>query len=183
MNKQQQQYSSPMKNDHPHHRFGGNINVNANGPEGGMLIYYSPDAGYNNVNNLLHPNNRYNSDTELQNFQSLPTQMKNNNGNFLQYIDDDDSLDFGLNSTSSDNVTTKTKKYFKQPPPPSSSSKPMPFQKALDISNKIEHHHQQQQNKNNGANTGVVGRNLQVENTVNNSNRQSQYEMNYEISV
>ncbi|XP_027205529.2 zinc finger DHHC-type containing 8 [Dermatophagoides pteronyssinus] len=192
MNKQQQQqqYSSPMKNDHPHHRFGGNINVNANGPEGGMLIYYSPDAGYNNNVNNFNSNNRYNSDTELQNFQSLPssstTQMKNNNGNFLQYIDDDDdSLDFGLNSTSSDNVTTKTKKYFKQPPPPSSSSssKPMPFQKALDISNKIEHHHQQQQNKNNGANTGVVGRN-QVENTVNNnSNRQSQYEMNYEISV
>ncbi|XP_046919064.2 zinc finger DHHC-type containing 8 [Dermatophagoides farinae] len=136
--------NSPLKNDNHYGK--------TNGPEGGMLIYYSPDAGYA-VNSHNNHSNKFNSETELQNLSS-----SSKNGNFLQYIDED-SLDFGPNSSCSD-TTTISKNYFKRP---------MPFQKALEISNKIEH-----QNKN------ATGRN--VESSVNN-NRQSQYEMNYEISV
>lgn len=126
--------------------------ISGNGPDGGMLIYYSPDAG---GGAYISTNNKFNSETELQKYK---------NSQFL-YIDEQPPYDLSdhhsyhhhNNHQQSHNHHTH---YYKRP---------MPFQKALEISNKLE-----QQNKK---------QNSTKNNDTSSNNRQSQYEMNYEISV
>ncbi|KAF7487764.1 Palmitoyltransferase ZDHHC5 [Sarcoptes scabiei] len=106
------------------------------GPEGGggILIYYSPDAG---GGGYVANCSKFNSETELQKYNK--TQYK--------YINDE-PIDLSEKFT---------------------SKRPMKFQKALEISNKIEQ-----------ANRQSIAARIEKSNQ---SNRQSQYEMNYEISV
>lgn len=102
----------------------------AQAPEGGMVIYYSPDAG-------CISNSKFNSESELQKFKNLSISS--------DYESSTSNKDFNFN------LNDKMVK------------RPMPFVKALEITNKLD---QSKQAKNE-----------------NSDNRQSQYEMNYEISV
>lgn len=101
------------------------------GPEGGMVIYYSPDAG-------CISNSKFNSETELQKFKNIPIPMSHE----IPAL----SSEFKYND-----------KFLKRP---------VPFMKALEITNKIDQSKQSTLTK-----------------SENSDNRKSQYEMNYEISV
>lgn len=110
------------------------------GPEGGMVIYYSPDAG-------VISNSKYSSESELQKFtSSTPTS---------QFQSDKSAVegDYGFDSRD---------KMLKRP---------MPFLKALEISNKMEK---------GSLFSESQTKSLAAKDT---DNRQSQYEMNHEISV
>ncbi|KAJ6218459.1 hypothetical protein RDWZM_009616 [Blomia tropicalis] len=122
---------SPIKRNEPQH-----------GPEGGMVIYYSPDAGFIS-------NSKYRSETELQKFAGSTPSIANHEIAVT-------SSDFGYDSR--DNCQIREKR-------------PMPFLKALEMSNKME--------------KGNLFTNEQTKplTTKETDNRQSQYEMNYEISV
>lgn len=127
--------------------------ISGNGPDGGMLIYYSPDAG---GGAYISTNNKFNSETELQKYK---------NSQFL-YIDEQPPYDLSDPHTYHNNHQQSHHHhthYYKRP---------MPFQKALEISNKLEQQNKKQNSIKNNDNTNS-----------NNNNRQSQYEMNYEISV
>lgn len=152
------------------------------GPEGGMLIYYSPDAGgyvSNPSNNHFHHqtiNQKFNSETELQKFNSSSFKRNSIGKNYSQqqqpflYIDDD-----SLDSSSSPPLNhhyyhSNGGKNSKTSPRNDSRGATSTFSKALEITNKLEQKQLQHQ-----ATTNSLASNS--------TNRQSQYEMNYEISV
>jgi len=110
------------------------------GPEGGMVIYYSPDAG-------AMSNSKYSSESELQKFTSSTPPS--------QHMHPDKSVDNDFSYDSRDKILKR----------------PMPFLKALEISNKMEK----------GSLFSDQAKSLTVKEA--DTNRQSQYEMNYEISV
>lgn len=187
------------------------------GPEGGMVIYYSPDAG-------VISNSKYSSESELQKYgsgslQGTPLgrhqqqQQQHNHHMVVQHQNNhhhSHPVTAVYGETTMTTTTTATTPTASSPPhhlhfnsnnyEPSSKAllkqRPLPFLKALEMSNKMEkgnsaggggglfaepNNSKQQQQPN--TTTLVVAAAKDSAATEAANNRQSTYEMNYEISV
>lgn len=115
-----------------------------------MVIYYSPDAG-------VMSNSKYCSETELQKFNP-------SSASSIAYRSAEKKHDFERAYESrGDKLLAK---------------RPMPFLKALEMSNKMEK--SSLFNEQAGGKSATTTLTTKTDTT---DNRQSQYEMNYEISV
>lgn len=149
------------------------------GPEGGMVIYYSPDAG-------VISNSKYSSESELQKFSGSSSACSTPSGHKYQQHQGQGQgqgqAAYGEQRTTMptpshhgvladfayDQSSTRDKLLMKRP---------MPFLKALEMSNKMEKSSLfAEQNKATTTTSTLTTKDAA-------DNRQSQYEMNYEISV
>lgn len=130
--------------------------------DGGMVIFYSPDAGC-----ISSTSGKYNSETQLQRYKSSSSPTA------TTVVTDYNSGGCGSVSTTTTTASGYNSELRFEQSNDNISRRPLPFLKALEMTNKIE-----TSSGGGGGSKIVIGKKDSSENV-----RQNQYEMSYEISV